>query len=159
MKETSVFFTLWDQLKDLLFLLGRKCVCSPVGSCGRRGFLVRMKVHSRQLSCCLSCPWLDWKSKRLGFRNPESKLRYLLRIIWCSKLAAKNSTWCTCWRRRSYNLTKLHLAKDLPMEKKDMGFLSPFPLDQEVSSLKFTCLQKTGKQCKWVKQGRWDMSV
>lgn len=162
MKRTSIFLYIVGLVYRFCFFYTGACY--PVGFFRRRSFLVWEKVpKTTQLQVVLSCPWIDWKSKRPDFRNLESMRSYLLRDISCSKLTTKNRcTWGTCWWRRIYNPCQVIPSKRLSKgETIHMTFIQSTLSDRSGSFLspKFTFLQRTDKQCKWVKHGRWGMSV
>lgn len=153
-----LFLETYEENLNFFYIVGlvyRFCffytgACYPVGFFRRRSFLVWEKVpKTTQLQVVLSCPWIDWKSKRPDFRNLESMRSYLLRDISCSKLTTKNRcTWGTCWWRRIYNPCQVIRSKRLSKgETIHMTFIQSTLSDRSGSFLspKFTFLQRTDK--------------
>ena len=162
MKRTSFFFfSIVELVYRFCFFYTENMPAIQLAPSKERAFLVWPKVSLRRLNSqvVLSCPWIDWKSKRLDFRKLKSMRSYLLRDV-SLKLATKNSrTWGTC-RGRIYNFCQIISSKRLSQgETIHMTFIQSTLSDRSGSFLVPNAHSFRGQVSKWVREGRWGMSI
>ena len=160
MKRTSFFFPIVGLVYRFCFFYTENMPAIQLAPSKEGASWYGQKSLRRLTSeVVLSCPWIDWKSKRLDFRNLKSMRSYLLRDV-SSKLATKNSrTWGTCWWR-IYNLCQLISSKRLSQgETIHMTFIQSTLSDRSGSFLVPNAHSFRGQVSKWVRQGRGGMSI